>query len=304
MKNTGDWQLSRLAPACLVASVLFLAGCEGDDGADGSDGADGANGLNSLIAQTTIGTGTACIFGGIQVDSGLDDNGNGTLDAGEIDSTEFLCEDGFTLQLLHFADVDGNEATALDSVDEFSALVDGFRADNQFGLDTLMVSSGDNVIPGPRWFAAENSAVRALTGSNEPGHVDHLWLNEFGVVASAVGNHELDQGPGEFSDAISIESRDGITFPGTLFPYLAANIDFSGDEDLVARIGTDGDNARLMAGQVARSAIVRVRNEYVGLVGVSTPDLPSITSTGDLTVAGSTMDIAALAAEVQPFNII
>ena len=300
MRYREDWQLSRIAPTCLVASLLLLAGCEGDDGADGTDGTNGTNGLNSLIAQTSIGTGTACIFGGIQVDSGLDDNGNGTLDAGEVDSTEFLCEDGFTLQLLHFADVDGNEATALDSVDEFSALVDGFRADNQFGLDTLMVSSGDNVIPGPRWFAAENSAVRALTGSNEPGHVDHLWLNEFGVVASAVGNHELDQGPGEFSDAISIESRDGITFPGTLFPYLAANIDFSGDEDLVARIGTDGDNARLMAGQVARSAIVRVRNEYVGLVGVSTPDLPSITSTGDLTVAGSTMDIAALAAEVQP----
>ncbi len=208
--------------------------------------------------------------------------------------------DNFRLQLLHFADVDGNEATALDNVDEFSALVDGFRNDDQFGLDTLVVSSGDNVIPGPRWFAAEDSSVRALTGSNEPGHVDHLWLNAFGVVASAVGNHELDQGPGEFADSISTESRDGVTFPGTQFPYLAANVDFSGEEDFADRIGVDGDDAETMAGQVARSAIVRVRNEPIGLVGVSTPELPNITSTGDLTIAGSTADIAELAAAVQP----
>lgn len=286
--------------AILAAS---LAACDGDDGRDGSNGAQGPagpSGQESLISQTAIGTGTECTFGGIQVDSGVDANGDGTLDAGEIDSTNFICEDGFTLQLLHFADVDGNEATVLASVDEFSALVDGFRNDAQFGLDTIVVSSGDNVIPGPRWFAAEDGSVRTLTGSNEPGHVDHLWLNEFGVVASALGNHELDQGPGEFSDSISIESRNGVTFPGSQFPYLAANVDFTGDGDLSERIGVDGDDARRMAGQVAGSAVVRVRNELVGLVGASTPMLPDITSTGNLTIAGSTTMIEELAAEIQP----
>lgn len=296
-------QYSKLLMTSAMVGLLF--GCSGDDGDNGADGTDGTNGtngtngLNSLVSQTPIGTGTECTFGGIQVDSGVDADNSGTLDAGEIDSTNYICEDGFWVQLLHFADVDGNEATALDSVDEFSALVDGFRNDDQYGLDTLVVSSGDNVIPGPRWFAAENSAVRALTGSNEPGHVDHLWMNEFGVVASAVGNHELDQGPGEFADATSSESRDGVTFPGTQFPYLAANIDFSGDEDFAPRIGIDGDDARRMARQVAGSAIVRVRNEWVGLVGASTPELPNITSTGDLAVAGSTV-ISELAAEIQP----
>lgn len=294
MKNTKVRQLSRLTAAGVIASTLILAGCEGDDGSAGSDG------LNSLVSQTDLAAGSECTFGGIQVDSGVDNNANGTLEADEINSTSYLCEDGFTLQLLHFADVDGNEATALDSVDEFSALVDGFRNDDQYGLDTLMVSSGDNVIPGPRWFAAENSAVRALTGSNEPGHVDHLWMNEFGVVASAVGNHELDQGPGELADATSSESRDGVTFPGTQFPYLAANIDFSGDEDFAERIGQDGDDARSMAGQVSGSAIIRVRNELIGLVGASTPQLPNITSTGDLTISGSTDDINELAAAIQP----
>ncbi len=292
-----DWKLSPLATAAIICAALLLNGCSGDDGKNGTDG---TNGLNSLVSQTVIGTGTNCTFGGVQVDSGIDDDDNGTLDAAEVETTTFICEDGFWLQLLHFADVDGNEATALDNVDEFSALIDGFRNDPQYGLDTLVVSSGDNIIPGPRWFAAENGAVRELSGSNEPGHVDHLWMNEFGVVASAVGNHELDQGPGEFADATSSESRNGITFPGTQFPYLAANIDFSGDDDLAARIGVDGDDARRMSRQVAGSAIVRVGSEWLGLVGASTPELPNITTTGALTVAGSTANIAELAAVIQP----
>lgn len=278
----------------MAISALFA--CTSDDG---STGADGVNGQNSLISQTLIGTGSECTFGGIQVDSGIDADGDGTLGSAEVSSTNYLCEDGFWLQLLHFADVDGNEATALANVDEFSALVDGFKSDHQLGVETLVVSSGDNVIPGPRWFAAENSAIRALTGSNEPGHVDHLWMNEFGVVASAVGNHELDQGPGEFADATSSESRDGITFPGAQFPYLAANIDFSGDGDFAARTGVDGSDARAMAGQVAGSAVVRVRGEMIGLVGASTPELPNITSTGSLVISGTTV-AEELAAVIQP----
>ncbi|WP_286339353.1 bifunctional metallophosphatase/5'-nucleotidase [Ferrimonas sp. YFM] len=237
----------------------------------------------------------------MRIDSGVDTDRNGTLDSGEINSTSYLCEeDGFWLQLLHFADIDGNEATALDTVDEFSALVDGFRNDERYGLDTLVLSSGDNVIAGPRWFAAENSDVRAITGSNEPGHVDHLWMNEFGVAATALGNHDLDQGPGELVDATSSESKNGVTFPGTQFPYLAANVDFSADEDFTDIIGQDGEDASLLGGKFAGSAIVRLGGERVGIVGASTPDLPNITSTGDLTIAGSTSEIAELAAALQP----
>lgn len=152
----------------------------------------------------------------------------------------------FTIQLLHFADVDGNESTALNNVDEFSALVNGFQTDPIFGPVTITVSSGDNIIPGPRWFAAENSAVRSISGSNEPGHADHFMMNAFGVMASAVGNHELDQGPGEFAGSINPEAGGGAMFPGTRFPYLAANIDFSSEEDL--NIGTDGADYRLLLG--------------------------------------------------------
>ncbi|MGF1511825.1 MAG: bifunctional metallophosphatase/5'-nucleotidase [Myxococcota bacterium] len=299
---------------CSLLAVLALTACDGEDGAPGMDGMAGAegpagdngsDGLTSLVTQTPIEAGDDCATGGVRVDSGLDTNGDGVLDANEITSTNFVCNgtgaeagEAFTLQLLHFADVDGNEAIALDNIDAFSALVDGFRNDPVFGPTTLFVSSGDNVIPGPRWFAAEDGSVRALSGSNEPGHADHFIMNQLGVQASAIGNHELDQGPGEFADSLAAESGGGASFPGTQFPYLAANVDFSEESDFIVRGG--GIDARLLGAQVAPSATVQVGAETIGLVGVSTPDLPSITTTGGLTVAGSTSDIAQLAAAVQP----
>lgn len=100
----------------IAASVIGLAGCNGDDGAqgptgpagapgvdgtdgapgtdgtDGSNGTDGTNGLNSLISQTSLEVGNDnCRNGGVQIDSGLDTNGDGVLDVAEITATEFVC---------------------------------------------------------------------------------------------------------------------------------------------------------------------------------------------------------------------
>lgn len=211
-------------------------------------------------------------------------------------------ESDFTLQLLHFADVDGNEETALTAVEYLSALVDGFKADSDFGGNTLLVSSGDNIIPGPRFYAAEQKTIRLLTGSNEPGHADIAFLNALGVQASALGNHELDAGPGELVDALSAEDYKEAAFPGALFPYLAANIDFSGDEDTAALMGTAGATVEQLAGKFASSAIVNIQGEKIGLVGASTPLLPAITTSGALTVTplGVEWTAVQLAAAIQP----
>lgn len=210
---------------------------------------------------------------------------------------EALDNADFVLQLLHYADVDGNEETALGAVDEFSALVDGLKKDSQYGSQSLLVSSGDIIIPGPRFYAAEQSAVRMITGSNEPGHADIAIANELGVTAIALGNHELDAGPGEFADALQAESGGGADFSGSAFPYLSANVDFSTDEDFT--IGNDGDDASTMGQQVANYTTTMVNGERIGLVGASTPILPNITSTGSLLVSGDG-GTAALAATIQP----
>ncbi|MBO3117084.1 choice-of-anchor I family protein [Winogradskyella sp. DF17] len=207
----------------------------------------------------------------------------------------------FELQLLHYSDVDGNEESALDAVDEFSALVDFFKNDPTYSNNTLTVTSGDLIIPGPRYFAAENSAVRSLTGSNEPGHVDIAFANIFGVDVSSFGNHEFDQGPGElFDSAFNIESNSGVTFPGSNFPWLSTNIDFSSDGDFSGIIGTDGNDISTLNNQVAKYAVVTIDGETIGIVGAVAPSFPNITTMGSLVVSPSPgTTVNDLAAEIQ-----
>jgi hypothetical protein len=58
------------------------------DGADGSDGSDGATALVSVISEPA---GENCESSGYRLDSGLDANANGTLDAIEIQTTAYVC---------------------------------------------------------------------------------------------------------------------------------------------------------------------------------------------------------------------
>ena len=67
-------------------------GTAGTDGMDGMDGTDDMNGQSSLIATSAEPAGTNCPAGGVRIDHGVDDDGNGTLDAMEIDGTEYACD--------------------------------------------------------------------------------------------------------------------------------------------------------------------------------------------------------------------
>jgi 2',3'-cyclic-nucleotide 2'-phosphodiesterase (5'-nucleotidase family) len=99
---------------------------------------------------------------------------------------------------------------------------------------------------------------------------------------------------------MSSEERNGVVFPGATFPLLAANIDFSTEEDFASLVGTDGDSVENLAGKVASSATVTVGDQTIGLVGATTPLLSSITSVGGLTIKGSEKTMAELAGLIQP----
>jgi hypothetical protein len=62
-------------------------------GITGPVGATGQNGLNALIKTTSEAAGANCINGGTKIETGLDANGNGVLDAGEVNAsqTTFIC---------------------------------------------------------------------------------------------------------------------------------------------------------------------------------------------------------------------
>lgn len=59
---------------------------------NGTDGSDGSNGNNSLIRVSNEPAGANCPNGGLKIESGIDDNGNGVLNVpGEVDATAYVC---------------------------------------------------------------------------------------------------------------------------------------------------------------------------------------------------------------------
>lgn len=208
-----------------------------------------------------------------------------------------LGDSRFTLQLLHAADMDSTVG-ALENVENFSAILDGFR--KQFPNNTVILSSGDNYVPGPRYFAAGDAANDAVLGVSGNGRGDIALLNAMGFRASALGNHELDRGTGAFAATIGSESRNGRTYPGAMFPYLSSNLEFAGDDNLRDLAVPDGQEAVLVAGSLARSAVITVDDQRIGVVGATTPNLARITGIGGITVQPAVgTDIDALAAIIQ-----
>ncbi|MYG91190.1 MAG: bifunctional metallophosphatase/5'-nucleotidase, partial [Chloroflexi bacterium] len=201
---------------------------------------------------------------------------------------------GFVLQLLHASDMDG-AAGALDNVETFSALLDGFRS--QMPRQTLVLSSGDNFIPGPRFYAAD--AISEL-GAPGVGRGDIALLNAMGFQASALGNHEFDLGPRTLAASMAPEQGEDGDYAGASFPYVSVNLGLADDPNLLSLVAADALSAPLAAGTLASSVIIDVGGEPIGIVGATTPHLAWISSVGDVTVAPADgFDLDALAAIIQ-----
>ena len=123
----------------------------------------------------------------------------------------------FTLQLLHLSDGEAG-LLASQTAPNLAALVDAYDDDY---ANTLILSGGDNFLPGPFLAAGTDlsvtAALNAATGStiaanaNIPiGAVDIAILNSIGVEASTLGNHEFDLGSRVLRDAFYAEQRAGV----------------------------------------------------------------------------------------------
>lgn len=219
-----------------------------------------------------------------------------------------------TLQILHASDFEAG-ISALDDAVGFSAVLNALRPTY---TNTVTLSSGDNYLPGPFFNASSDLSLNGVGGlgtSAAPvlGRGDIGILNALGIQASALGNHEFDLGIRQIRDIL----RNGGGNPGTNFPYLSANLDFtaeinSGRGDIAATdIALPGQNAATIPRRITESTFIvvpgpdgvlgTIDDERIGIVGATTPTLPSISSTGpDLTVVPpNPTDYAALAAEIQ-----
>src|SRR5918996_2456286 len=134
----------------------------------------------------------------------------------------------------------------------------------------VLVSSGDNFLAGPEFAASLERGT----------HFDALALDLVGYDGLAIGNHEFDFGPGVFADFIE-------DFSLTRAPFLSANLDVSGEPRLASLASQ---------GRIARSIVVATKGEKIGLIGLTTPLLPSISSPGN--VIASPALVAAIQAQV------
>lgn len=208
----------------------------------------------------------------------------------------------FTLQLLHVADADGSDSTALGSVANLSGLVSRFRA--EMPNNTIVVSSGDNYIPGPRFNASGDPALASLLGTPDVGRADIALLNAIGIQASALGNHELDLGPLQFNNIINTAGTGAALWQGAQFPYLAYNVNFAAESTVAARVAPNGGNVNTLANRVSGWARITVGTETIGVIGASSPVFTTIATTGNLgftpaQTGGGNFDVAALAANLQ-----
>jgi hypothetical protein len=76
-----------------LSGIQGPIGPAGPQGVPGPQGVAGTNGLNALIKTTTEPAGSNCANGGTKIETGLDADINGVLDAGEINvsQTQYVC---------------------------------------------------------------------------------------------------------------------------------------------------------------------------------------------------------------------
>jgi len=95
-----------------------------------------------------------------------------------------------------------------------------------------------------------------------------------GFQASAMGNHEFDEGTARI---LSLIQASGA-YPGAAFPYVSANLSFAGDASLAGRVVPP--LAAPQAQSITRSVVFTVAGERIGVLGATTPTLATISSPG------------------------
>lgn len=130
----------------------------------------------------------------------------------------------------------------------------------------ITISAGDNFLPGPNLSASEDSGV---------ANYDAQVFNAVDFDASAIGNHDFDLGPDYLADWLGDLTGD--------IKFVSNNLGFEAEPQLLARVED---------GTIVTSHVEKVKGESIGIIGLTTPDLPQLTSLGDVTVDPALAEIA------------
>jgi len=213
------------------------------------EGAD-VPGLN-LVVKATVGDGTS---------EGNTDNNVAVSDV------ILKIIDGSTLTVLHSNDGESQLVNAGDGLEDFGGIArfatvveNAKDSAASFTDGFVLISAGDTYIPSP-----EIDASLDTFDGPDPVIFDAIGLDAIDFDAFIVGNHDFDFGPNFFAEFIE-------SFPSGESLFLTANLDFSGEPALDALVD---------AGRLGAASVIEVNGMKVGVVGATTPALPTITSPG------------------------
>ena len=176
----------------------------------------------------------------------------------------------FWLTILHN---DDSESQLIDAgpgledfggVARFASLAQTLRIDAQSDSDSrtkrgvILVNAGDNIFSG--------AILNASIAKGIPFY-ETIAMESIGFDASGLGNHDFDFGPDVLADFIS-----GFRS----LPFVSANLDFTNEPPLDA-LASDG--------RLARSVVIKVSGEKIGVIGAITPELAIISSPRNVIVS-------------------
>ncbi len=148
----------------------------------------------------------------------------------------------------------------------FKTVLDGLRDEADYpGSASLLLSSGDNFLAGPEFNAGTNDGV----------FYDAIGMSYLDYDAIALGNHDFDFGPQTTANFISAFGVDAPVF-------LSANLDFDAEAEL---------KALETAGKIASSTVVEAGGQMIGIIGATTPNLPFISSPGNVEVLSNVAEL-------------
>ncbi len=205
----------------------------------------------------------------------------------------------FTLTVLHNNDGESQLVNAGRGVEDyggaarFKALLDTQRA----GATTdasVMISSGDNFLAGPEF----NLGVKHNQDTGEPMY-DTTAMAMLGYDAVNLGNHDFDFGPDVLADFI-VGFQAPPTTPAPPYagpyvtpPYVSANLDMSAEPGLAALVDPLGPITVAVnpLKPISKSTVVTVGGEKIGIIGLETPNLATISSPRDVVIDKDTVKV-------------
>ena len=180
----------------------------------------------------------------------------------------------FTLTILHANDLEsallpitGTDGGSYGGADRFvelvqqqqKAAVTGKPGAGQAGKrGVLTISAGDNFLPGAQLAASGEDPAQPV--------YDATAFTAAGFDVSIFGNHDFDQNPDYL--ARWLDDVQGTTF-------VAGNLGFAAEPALLAQV---------QDGTIVSTHVEKIKGEQIGIIGLTTPELPRLTSSRGVTV--------------------